>query len=97
MWIHAIKRRPQEPASKRITRGRRRKSRPASSSTHAIENFRRQFKSIFDGTRPVPTKGLVAPQRYVLGAVLVYHVALLYRFQTGGSLRAGLKPMLQAA
>ncbi|HEV2461091.1 MAG TPA: transposase, partial [Ktedonobacterales bacterium] len=65
--------------------------------THAIENFNGQFKSIFDCSRPVPTKGFVATQRYVLGAVLVYQLALLYRFQIGGSLRAGLKPLLQAA
>jgi hypothetical protein len=65
--------------------------------SHAIENFNGQFKSIFDCSRPVPTKGRVATQRYVLGAVLVYQLALLYRFQTGGSLRAGLKPLLQAA
>jgi Transposase DDE domain len=65
--------------------------------THAIENFNGQFKAIFDCTRPVPTKGLVATQRYVLGAVLVYQLALLHRFQTGGRLRAGLKPFLQAA
>jgi hypothetical protein len=45
----------------------------------------------------VPTKGLVATQRYVLGAVLVYQLALLHRFQIGGSLRTGLKPLLQAA
>jgi hypothetical protein len=65
--------------------------------SHAIENFNAQFKSIFDVTRPVPTKSLVATQRYVLGAVLVYQLALLYRFEMGGSLRAGLKPLLQAA
>ncbi len=69
--------------------------------THAIENFienfNGQFKSIFDVTGPVPTKGLVATQHHVLGAVLVYQLALLYRFRTGGSLRAGLKPLLQVA
>ncbi|MBF6558601.1 MAG: transposase [Acidimicrobiales bacterium] len=65
--------------------------------SHAIENFNGQFKAIFDCARPVPTKGLVATQRHLLGAVLVYQLALLYRFQTGGSLRAGLKPLLQAA
>jgi hypothetical protein len=65
--------------------------------SHAIENFNGQFKAIFDCARPVPTKGLLATQRYVLGAVLVYQLALLYRFQTAGSLRAGLKPLLQAA
>jgi len=32
-----------------------------------------------------------------LGAVLVYQLALLYRFQTHASLRVGLKPLLQAA
>jgi hypothetical protein len=65
--------------------------------SHAIANDNGQFKSIFDCARPVPTKGLVPTQRYVLGAVLVYQLALLYRFQTAGSLRAGLKPLLQAA
>jgi Transposase DDE domain len=65
--------------------------------SHAIENFHGQFKGIFDCSRAVPTKGLVATQRYVLGAVLVYQLAILHRFQTGRSLRAGLKPLLQAA
>jgi hypothetical protein len=65
--------------------------------THAIEHFNGQFKSIFDATRPVPTQSLVATKRLVLGAVLVYQLALLSRFQTGGSLCAGLKPLLQAA
>jgi hypothetical protein len=39
----------------------------------------------------------VGTQRYVLGAVLVSQLVLLYRFQIGGSLRAGLKPLLHAA
>ncbi len=65
--------------------------------SHAIENFNGQFKGIFDCSRPVPTKGLIATQRYVLGAVLVYQLAVLHRFRTGGSLRSGLKPLLQAA
>jgi hypothetical protein len=65
--------------------------------SHAIENFNGQFKAIFDCSRPVPTKGLVPTQRSVLGAVLVYQLALLYRFQTHRSRRVGLKPLLQAA
>jgi hypothetical protein len=65
--------------------------------SHAIENFNGQFKGIFDCSRPVPTTGLVNTRRDVLGAVLVYQLALLQRFRTGGSLRAGLKPLLQAA
>lgn len=63
----------------------------------AIENFNGQFKSIFDCHGQVPTRGLGATSRFVLGAVLVYQLALLQRFETGVSLRAGLKPFLKAA
>jgi IS5 family transposase len=65
--------------------------------SRAIENFNGQFKGIFDCARPVPTKGLIATQRYVLGAVLTYQLALYHQHQTGGDLRRGLKPLLQAA
>lgn len=65
--------------------------------SRTIENFNGQFKAIFDCARPVPTKGLIPTQRYVLGAVLVYQLALLHQFQAGGDLRRGLKPLLQAA
>ena len=65
--------------------------------SRAIENFNGQFKSIFDCRGQVPTRGLVATSRFVLGAVLVYQLILLQRFETGGSLRVGLKPFLKAA
>jgi len=65
--------------------------------SHAIENFNSQFKGIFDCLGQVPTKGLIPTRRYVLGAVLVYQLTLLHRFETGGDLRVGLKPLLQAA
>jgi hypothetical protein len=65
--------------------------------SRAIEHFNGQFKGIFDCARPVPTKGLISTQRYALGAVLVYQLALLHQFQIGGDLRRGLKPLLQAA
>lgn len=65
--------------------------------THAIENFNGQFKAIFDAARAVPTKGLVATQRWVLGAVLVYQLALLACFRAQRGLRQGLKAFLQAA
>lgn len=39
-------------------------------ASRAIENFNGQFKAIFDCSRPVSTKGLIATRRYVLGAVL---------------------------
>jgi len=63
----------------------------------AIENFNGQFKAIFDVNGPVPTRGLVATARWVLGAVLVYQLTLLVRHQAELDLRTGLKPFLQAA
>lgn len=65
--------------------------------SQAIENFNEQFKSIFDGHGQVPTKGLVNTQRFVLGAVFVYQLILLYRFESGLDLRSGLKAFLKAA
>ncbi len=65
--------------------------------SHAIENFNAQFKAIFNCLGQVPTRGLVPTQRFVLGAVLVYQLALLHRFESGDDLRVGLKPYLQAA
>ena len=65
--------------------------------SRAIENFNGQFKAIFDVGGPVPTRGLVATARFVLGAVLVYQLTLLHRFEAGADLRVGLKPFLQAA
>lgn len=63
----------------------------------AIENFNEQFKAICDIHGPVPTRGQVATARWVLGAILVYQLTLLYRHHVGLSLRTGLKPFLQAA
>jgi len=62
-----------------------------------IENFNEQFKGIFDGHGQVPTKGLINTQRFALGAILVYQLALLYRFEHDMDLRVGLKPLLKAA
>jgi hypothetical protein len=62
-----------------------------------IENFNEQFKGIFDGHGQVPTKRLVNTQRFALGAILVYQIALLYRFEHNLDLRVGLKPFLRAA
>ena len=63
----------------------------------AIENFNEQFKGIFDGHGQVPTKGLLNTQRFALGAILLYQLALLYRFQHDQPLRVGLKAFLKAA
>jgi hypothetical protein len=65
--------------------------------SRAIEAFNAHFKEVFDCRRPVPTRGLRATRRYALGAVFVYQLALLYRFERGDNPRAGLKPFLKAA
>lgn len=63
----------------------------------AIENFNEHFKTIFDGHAQVPTKGRTNTQRFALGAIFVYQIVLLYRFQNKLSLRQGLKPFIKAA
>jgi len=45
----------------------------------------------------VPTKGFVNTRCFALGAILLYQVALLYRFEHELPLRVGLKPFLKAA
>ena len=62
-----------------------------------IENFNEQFKGIFEAHGQVPTKGLVATQRFALGAIFLYQLALLYRFQHDLDLRVGLKAFIRAA
>ncbi|MBM3188675.1 MAG: transposase [Chloroflexi bacterium] len=63
----------------------------------ASENFNEHFKGIFDSHGQVPTKGLANTQRFALGAIWVYQLALLYRFQNGLDLNVGLKAFLKAA
>jgi len=65
--------------------------------SRAIENLNGQFKGIFDCQGQVPTRGLVATRRFILGAVLVYQLTLLYRHEQGQDLRVGLKAFLKAA
>jgi hypothetical protein len=63
----------------------------------AIENFNEHFKGIFDGHGQVPTKGLLNTKRWALGAILLYQLAILYRFQHGLTPCVGLKAFLKAA
>ena len=63
----------------------------------AMENFNEHFKGIFDGHGQVPTKGLLATQRFALGAIFVYQLALFYRFEHNLELCVGLKAFLKAA
>lgn len=63
----------------------------------SIENFNGHFKGIFGAHAQVPTRGLIATRRFALGAVFVYQLALLYRFEHGLDLNIGLKAFLKAA
>ena len=63
----------------------------------SIETFNELFKSIFDAHGSVPTKGLRATRRFALGALFVYQLTLLARFEAGLNLRVGLKAFLKAA
>ncbi len=65
--------------------------------SRAIENFNGQFKGIFDAHGSVPTRGLVRTQRFALGAVFLYQLTLLHRFEHHQDLRVGLKAFLKAA
>src|SRR5215210_2693641 len=63
----------------------------------ANENFNEHFKAIFEVHGQVPTKGRINTQRFALGAVLVYQLALLYRHERKLEINRGLKPFLRAA
>jgi hypothetical protein len=65
--------------------------------SQSIENRDGQCKAIFDANQPVPTRGRMATRRWVLGAVLVYQLTVLCRFDAGEDLRTGLKPFIKAA
>jgi hypothetical protein len=63
----------------------------------ANENFNEHFKAIFDVHGEVPTRGLINTQRFTLGAVFVYQLALLYRHERRLDINRGLKSFLRAA
>lgn len=62
-----------------------------------MENFNEHFKSIFDTQQAVPTRGRVATRRFALGAIFVYQLTVLHRYQQGADPRVGLKACLRAA
>jgi hypothetical protein len=62
----------------------------------AIENFNEHFKAIFAVHGQVATRGLANTRRFALGALFVYQLALLYRFEHGLSLNLGLKAFMLA-
>ena len=63
----------------------------------AIEPFNGLFKNIFEWHGQVPVKGLRRTKLIVLGAIIVYQLALLYQFEHNKPLGQGIKPLLRAA
>ena len=63
----------------------------------AIEPFNGLFKNVFEWGGQVPVKGLKRTQLFVLGAVLLYQMVLLYQFEYRKPLGKGIKPLLRAA
>jgi hypothetical protein len=63
----------------------------------AIETVNEQVKGIFADHGQVPSRGLTATRRCVLGAVFVDQLVLVHRRQSHADLRVGLKAFLQAA
>jgi hypothetical protein len=65
--------------------------------SQAIEPFNGLFKNIFEWQGQVPVKGLRRTQLFVLGAVLLYQLVLLYQFEAHLPLGKEIKPLLKAA
>lgn len=63
----------------------------------AIEPFNGLFKNIFEWRGQVPVKGLRRTQLFVLGAIFVYQLVLLYQFERNLPLGRNIKPLLKAA
>jgi hypothetical protein len=65
--------------------------------TQATATRNGRFQASFDGPAREPTRGRVAPRRFVLGAVPVSQLVLLHQMTLGADLRVGLTPCLRAA
>jgi len=62
-----------------------------------MENFNGHFKGIFEGHGTGAPQSLVATQRFALGTIRVYQIALWYRFEHALPLKGGLKAFFKAA
>jgi hypothetical protein len=65
--------------------------------SQAIEPFNGLFKNIFEWGGQMPVKGLNRCQLFVLGAVLLYQLALLYQHEHHMPVGTDVKPLLRAA
>ena len=63
----------------------------------SIEPFNALFKNLFDWNGNLPIKGLLRTQLFVLGAVFLYQLILLYQFEHHLPLGKHIKPLLRAA
>lgn len=63
----------------------------------ASENLNELIKDAFGLHGTVPTVGRLATERWVLGCLFVYQVALWYRAEHGLPLNVGMKALLRAA
>src|SRR5215203_550860 len=65
--------------------------------SQSIEPFNNLFKNVFEWGGQVPVKGLYRVQLFVLGAILLYQLVLLYQFEHNLPLGKHIKPLLRAA
>ncbi len=65
--------------------------------SQSIEPFNHLFKNVFEWGGQVPVKGLCRVQLFVLGAILLYQVVLLFQFEYNLPLGKAIKPLLRAA
>jgi hypothetical protein len=63
----------------------------------AIEPFNGLFKNLFECSGQVPVRGLRRTQLFVLGAIFLYQLVLLYQFEYNLPVGRGIKPLLKAA
>jgi Transposase DDE domain len=65
--------------------------------SQSIEPFNNLFKNVFEWSGQVPVKDLPRVQLFVLGAILLYQLVLLYQFEYNLPLGKRIKPLLRAA
>jgi hypothetical protein len=63
----------------------------------ASKTLNEHFKAIFEVHGQVPTKGRIKTERFAVGAMLDYQLALLYRHERNLDINRGLKSFLRAA
>lgn len=63
----------------------------------SIEPFNALLKTVFEFGGNVPIRGILRTQLFVLGAILLYQIVLLYQFEHNLPLGKSIKPLLRAA